>query len=76
MMFPVTRVDRKNLNRLREEMLGVGQRQRLGMKDVRVPEPFQGAEIARQESQQVVRIPGKDPRVQQRVAEIPRNVPR
>jgi hypothetical protein len=59
---------------LREEVLGVRERQPLGIKDVGIPEVSDGVEIATKESQNAIGIPRENPRVQQRIAEVPRNV--
>src|SRR5918993_2863271 len=70
---PGQRPDGERLHGLREEMLRIRQRIRCGMKDVRVPVAGQGAKVAAQKTPEVIRPPGHDPGVQQRIAEVPRD---
>jgi hypothetical protein len=68
------RVNRKDLHCLREQMFRVGERQRLWIKNVRVPEISNRAEVAAEKPQNAVGIPRQNPRVQQRVTQIPWDV--
>ena len=67
------KIDGQYLDREREEVLGVGQRERRGVEDVRVPEPVQSAKLARSEAREVIEVPAEDPHVEQRVPEIARH---
>ncbi len=69
-------VDWQYLDRLGDEVLRVGQGERLGMKDVGAPEAPQSAQVAGKKTQQMIGVPREDPRVQERVAEIQRDVAR
>jgi hypothetical protein len=57
-------------------MLRVRERERLGIKDIGAPESLQSLEIAGQEAQKVIGVPRESPAIQQRVAEVPRDVAR
>jgi hypothetical protein len=62
-------VDRKDLQHLSEQMLGQCKRERIGMKDVGVPE-FGPPDRSGQQARHVLRAPAEDPHIEQRVAEI------
>ena len=70
------RVHRKDLQHLRHQVLGVGERQRFRVEDVRVEVAAERAEIAAEEPEPVIGAPLQDPAVQHRVAEVPRDVAR
>ena len=62
-------VDWKDLQHLSEQMLGQRERERIGMKNVGVPE-FGPADRSGQQARHVLRAPAEDPHIEQRVAEI------
>src|SRR5262249_51405482 len=53
-------------------------RERIGMrkKDVGVPITGEGADLSLQSPQQMIRIPGKNPAVEDRIAEVARDITR
>ncbi len=68
------RVHRQDLKRLRDQMLGVRERQRCRVKDVRIEESRDAREIAAGDREKLLRVPGEDPHVEERIAEIRRHV--
>ena len=62
-------VDRQDLQRLPEQVLGQRERQRIRMKDVGVPE-LGPADGAGQQPRHVLGAPAEDPHVEQRVAKV------
>jgi len=67
------RVDRQDLQRLRDEQLGVAEGVPLRIEDVAVPEAAERRQVTAQGAQDVVRVPAQDPAVEQRIAEILRD---
>jgi hypothetical protein len=56
-------------------MVRVGERQRMRIVDVGVPVAGERGQIAPDRAQQMVGVPGENPAVEERVAEIARKVP-
>ena len=67
-------VDGEDLQDLRRQVLGVGEREGLGVEDVGVEVAAERAQIAAEEAQPVIGAPLQDPAVEHRVAEVPGDV--
>ena len=68
------RVDGEDLQHLRRQMLGVRERQRFGVEDVRVEVAAERAEVPAEEAEPVIGAPLQDPAVQHRIAEVPGDI--
>jgi hypothetical protein len=70
------RPHRQNLDGLRGQVLGVCKRVRVRMKDVGVPIAGEGTEMSFQGAQQMIRIPGENPAVEEWIAEVAGDIAR